>query len=203
MNAMEEFLTVAILAVAGGTGVFEAHQNFKLREENQLLLQQQASLVEQIDQLRHEHEEATNKLALLAYEVRGKSTLLPEDEQLRELQRLRGAVELARRRLDEANKQATNEQARHQASEQLVALDEGTKLIEKITVRHAMGLLAEQNLGTNATPSLDDLATALKVPETVAQANPFDGLRDDKMQQYWPYFRFKAECEAALKAVGN
>jgi hypothetical protein len=101
------------------------------------------------------------------------------------------------------NKQEADDRALHQASEQLVALEAGTKLIEKITVCDAIGLLGAQYLGTNATPSLDDLVTALKVPEAVAQADPFDGLRDEKMQQYWPYFRFKAECKAALKAVGN
>ena len=200
MTAMQKkILSVAILAVAGGTGLFEALQNWTLGGRNQLLLQQQASLVEHIHQLRHEREEATNKLALLAYE----STLPSADEQLRELHRLRDAVELLRTQLDEGNQQAANEQARHQASEQLVALEAGTKLIEKITVCDAIGLLGGQNLGTNVTPSLDDLASALKVPGTVAQANPFEGLRDEKMQQYWPYFRFKAECKAALKAVGN
>jgi hypothetical protein len=149
--------------------------------------------------LRHEREQATNKLALLAYE----STLPSADEQLRELDRLRDSVELLRSQLDEGKQQTANEQARHQASEQLVALEAGTKLIEKITVSDAIGLLEGQNLGTNATQSLDDLVTALKVPDTVAQADPFEGLRDEKMQQYWPYFRFKAECKGALKAVGN
>jgi hypothetical protein len=100
MTAMQKILTVAILAVAGGTGLFEVLQNWSLGGRNQLLLKQQASLVEQIDQLRHEHQEATNKLALLDYEPRVKSTLPSADEQLRELHRLRDAVELLISQLD-------------------------------------------------------------------------------------------------------
>lgn len=203
MSAMQRMLTAAILAVAGGTGWFEAHQNWRLREQGQLLMQQQAPLVEQIQQLRHEREEATNKLALLAQELRVKSTQASADEPLREVHRLRDTVEVLRSQLDEANKQVSNEQARHEAAEQLVALEAGTGLIEKMAAHEAIELLGGQDPGANATPSLDDLASLLHVPGTLAKVNPETGLRDEKMKQYWPYLRFKAECQAVLQAVGK
>jgi hypothetical protein len=54
-----------------------------------------------------------------------------------------------------------------------------------------------------AKQNIEILTSALDVPETVAQADPLEGLHDEGMHQYWPYFRFKAECEALLQSLAG
>ena len=88
MTTLQKTIITATLASAVGTGIFEAHQAAQLREQNQMLQQQQAPLAQQIRQLQQEQNDAKNQLA----------ALLAENEQLKlgqnriELLRLRGEV---------------------------------------------------------------------------------------------------------------
>ncbi|NOS70189.1 MAG: sigma-70 family RNA polymerase sigma factor [Verrucomicrobia bacterium] len=68
MTTLQKTLITAGLAVAVGAGIYEAHQASKLREQVQTLQQQQAPIAEQIEQLQHERDDATTRLAALREE---------------------------------------------------------------------------------------------------------------------------------------
>ena len=65
MTALQKTIIGATLAAAVGTGIYEAHQASKLRDQNQTLQQQQAPLAEQIQQLQRERDDGTRLLAAL------------------------------------------------------------------------------------------------------------------------------------------
>ena len=79
-------LIAAALAVAVGTGIFEARQISRLRSEVRTLQQQHATVVEENGQLLREREQAANRLAALADDM-AKTKAVPT-----ELLRLRGEV---------------------------------------------------------------------------------------------------------------
>ena len=86
MTTLQKTLITATLAVLAGAGIYEARQAAQLRERNQSLQQQQAPLAGQIQQLQHERDDATNRLAVLRDELaKGKSNDL-------ELAKLRNEV---------------------------------------------------------------------------------------------------------------
>jgi RNA polymerase sigma factor (sigma-70 family) len=88
MTTFQKTLVTTALAATVGAGIFEVHQNSRLREQNQMLQQQQSLWSEQIRQLQRERDDATNQLG----------SLIVENEQLRshsnenELLKLRGEV---------------------------------------------------------------------------------------------------------------
>ena len=88
MTTLQNTLIITTLAVVTGAGIYEAHQASQLRDQVQTFQQQQALLAEQIRQLQHKFDEATNQVA----------GLLAENEQLQsspneiELLRLRDEV---------------------------------------------------------------------------------------------------------------
>ena len=88
MTTLQKAIIGTALVAAVGTGVFEAHQNSKLRDEIQTLQQQQASQAEQLQQLRRERDEATNQLAGLL----GENEQLKSNQNTTELLKLRGEV---------------------------------------------------------------------------------------------------------------
>jgi len=109
MTILQKAIIGAALAVAVGTGIYEARHNSKLRDQVKVLQQQQTPLPEQIQQLQRERENATNRLASLADEVaRNQKDNL-------ELLRLRGMVGVARRAIGEAEQ--LRAQLARQASE--------------------------------------------------------------------------------------
>jgi len=69
MTTLQKTLIATVLAVAAGAGIYEALQARQLREQNQALQQHQAPLAGQLQQLRREHDDATNRLAALADEL--------------------------------------------------------------------------------------------------------------------------------------
>jgi len=98
-------LSAAVLAVACTAGIFQAHHNAQLRDQNRLLQQQRASTLEQLQILQRERDEANSRFALLT--KRQSASNAPEsDQQFRQLLRLRGMVGLLKRQLAEANHQA-------------------------------------------------------------------------------------------------
>jgi RNA polymerase sigma factor (sigma-70 family) len=69
MTTLQKTLITATLAIIAGAGIYEATQTSKLRGQVQMLQQQQSPLADQILQLQHERDGATNQLAALADEL--------------------------------------------------------------------------------------------------------------------------------------
>jgi RNA polymerase sigma factor (sigma-70 family) len=63
MTALQKTLITATLTLAVGTGIYQARQTSRLRDQVQTLRQQQAPLAEQIQQLEQERDEAVKRLA--------------------------------------------------------------------------------------------------------------------------------------------
>jgi RNA polymerase sigma factor (sigma-70 family) len=102
MTALQKTIIGAALAAAVGTGIFEAHQNSKLQNQNQALQQQQAPLTEQIRQLQSALNDATNQLAGLLAE----NAQLESNSNATELLKLRGEVGVLRQQNAELGEQA-------------------------------------------------------------------------------------------------
>jgi RNA polymerase sigma factor (sigma-70 family) len=69
MTALQKSLIAAAIAILAGAGIYGAHTAGRLREENQALQAEQAPLAQQIQELRHERDAATNRLAALTSEL--------------------------------------------------------------------------------------------------------------------------------------
>ena len=66
MTLLQRALITATLVAAVGTGIYEARQASRLRQENQTLRQQQASLTEQLQQLQGERGDEMRRLRVLS-----------------------------------------------------------------------------------------------------------------------------------------
>ena len=95
MTALQKTLVTATVVVLAGAGVYEARQASRWRDQVNILAQQQAPLVEQIQRLQRERDEATNQAAALLEEKQR----LPDNTA--ELLRLRGMAGVARRAIGE------------------------------------------------------------------------------------------------------
>ena len=106
MTTLQKTIIGATLAVAVGTGIYEARQASRLHDKVQAMQQQQAPLTAQILQLQRERDDATNSLALLGEEIerlkrnslellrlRGDNARLRSD--LAELERQKSAMAVA------------------------------------------------------------------------------------------------------------
>jgi RNA polymerase sigma factor (sigma-70 family) len=71
MTTLQKSIIGATLAVAVGTGIYEAHQASDSRSQLQTLQQQQGPLAEQIEQLTRERDAAASKLAALQNDLAG------------------------------------------------------------------------------------------------------------------------------------
>jgi RNA polymerase sigma factor (sigma-70 family) len=106
MTTLQKSLIGATLAVAVGTGIYEARQASVSRSQLQTLQQQQGPLVEQIDQLTRDRDSAASELAALQNDL---ARVQSDNERLR-----RDAADLARLR-GEVNRLRTVEQQTAQA----------------------------------------------------------------------------------------
>jgi len=93
MTTLQKSLIGATLAVAVGTGIYEARQASVSRSQLQTLQQQQEPIAEQIDQLARDRDAAARKLAALQTDL---SRLQSDNDRLRrdaaEVAKLRGEV---------------------------------------------------------------------------------------------------------------
>ncbi len=110
MTALQKTTVTATIAVLAGAGIYEAHQASKLRNQVQILQQQQALLTEQIEQLQSERDNATNQVERLAEEM------AKAKNNSSELLRLRGEITVLRQQLLAKNT-PPSEQASEKASE--------------------------------------------------------------------------------------
>jgi RNA polymerase sigma factor (sigma-70 family) len=92
MTTLQKVLAAAALVVVAGTGIYEARQVTRLRDQVQTLRQQQAPFTDQIAQLRSDNESLSNQL------TRANRSPSLSSERLRELLRLRGEVGALRQR---------------------------------------------------------------------------------------------------------
>ncbi len=95
MTTLQKTIVAAIVAVLAGAGIYEARQAANARAEAQTLQQQQAPLVQQVQELQGERDAATNRLASLAESI---ATLNTNNS---DLLRLRGELALLKRRSTE------------------------------------------------------------------------------------------------------
>ena len=99
MTTLQKTIVTATIAVLAGAGIYEARHAALLRDQVQTLQQQQAPLIEQIQQLQRERDNATNRVAgLLAETSRLKSNPNQAD-----LLKLRGEVTRLRNDAEQAN----------------------------------------------------------------------------------------------------
>lgn len=104
MTTLQKAIIGVTLAVAVGTGIYEARQNSELRDQNESLQQQTAQLKTEIESL-------SKRLATVGNTQSPSAKSLP-DEQYNELLRLRGMAGVARRAIGET------EQLRAQLAQQ-------------------------------------------------------------------------------------
>jgi RNA polymerase sigma factor (sigma-70 family) len=88
MTTLQKTIVTATLVIVAGAGIFEAHQAVQLREQNQILQQQQTPLAGQIRQLQSALNDATNQLAGLLAE----NAQLKSHSNENELLKLRGKI---------------------------------------------------------------------------------------------------------------
>src|SRR6185437_12441594 len=69
MTIMQKTFITFVIVASVGTGIYEARQASQMREHNQLLHQQQASINDQLQQLQHKHDDSTKRLAALQNEI--------------------------------------------------------------------------------------------------------------------------------------
>jgi hypothetical protein len=106
MTTIQKALITTTLAVVAGAGIYEARQASTLRSQNQTFQQQQATLTEQIAQLKSDNEGLSNRVA--------QASRLPSlsSERLRELLKLRGEVGALRRQQRELEQAAVAAQSK-------------------------------------------------------------------------------------------
>jgi len=141
MTTLQKTIITATLAVAAGTGIYEAHQNFKLLNQIQTLQQAQAPLAEQIRQLQTSFAAATNRLAnFLAENAR-----LNANPQQIELLKLRGEVTVLRNELVKkmAASQASNHDSVSDVEEPYIR---HAKLLTQYFEQHPNARIPEMNL---------------------------------------------------------
>ena len=100
MTTLQKIIVGAALAAAIGTGIYEARQALQLRQQNLALQQQQAPLAGQLQQLRRERDDATNRLAALTDEL-ARTKKIPT-----EVLKLRGEVGVLRQEKAAADSQS-------------------------------------------------------------------------------------------------
>ena len=88
MRMLTKALVGAAVAAALGVGVFEACRHGELSQEIRMLQRQQMLLAEEVQQLKHERDDARSQLEALLAE----NELLKTSQGWTELQKLRGAV---------------------------------------------------------------------------------------------------------------
>jgi RNA polymerase sigma factor (sigma-70 family) len=100
MTTLQKTIVAVTVATLAGTGIYEARQASRLREQNQALAQQQAPLIEQLQHLQTSPDDGANGLA----------SLREENAQLKsnqtELLKLRGEVDGLRQQASDAEKRA-------------------------------------------------------------------------------------------------
>jgi RNA polymerase sigma factor (sigma-70 family) len=147
MTLLQKTVVTAALAIVAGVAIYQAHQASQLREQNQALQQQLAPLADQLQQLQHERDQASNRLAGMSEEL-ALAKKNPSD-----VLKLRGEVTTLRKEKSESEGQS--------AVSKLTA-DPATRKSLRETQKMGMtaiyaDLAKRLNLTTEQTGQLNDL----------------------------------------------
>jgi tetratricopeptide (TPR) repeat protein len=146
MTTLQKTIVATTVVVLMGAGIYEARQAANARAEVQLLQHQQAPLTEQIQQMRREHDDLTNRLAVLSDANRRQNPTA-------ELLKLRSQTGMLRQQLaDSSNAKPQSEQP---------PLSSAKEYCERAT-RHHMNHEYEAEL--------DDLNKAIAMDPNLAEA---------------------------------
>ena len=202
MTTLQKTLIAAALAVIAGAAIYEARLAWQLREQNQALQQQQALLAGQLQQLRRERDDATNRLAALADE------LASAKKNPSEVLKLRGEVGALRQEKAAADSQSavskltanpeTRKAMREQQKMGMSAIYSGLAKRLKLTPEQTgqfNDLLADHVMDKVdlITQALQDHKSQLEVRQIFSTADAaFQGkvqalLGDDALTQYQDY----------------
>jgi RNA polymerase sigma factor (sigma-70 family) len=118
MTTLHKAVIFTVFAATVGTAIYQARQAANARADVQTLQQQQAPLTEQIQQLRGERDDATNRLVSLAHEKDSNTELL----------RLRGEVTRLRTEAQERARLKTEDAGKAAKS----GVEEAESLIERV-----------------------------------------------------------------------
>jgi len=86
MTTLQKIVITTTIAALAGVGFYENRQAARLREQNQMLQQQQSATASQLQRLQREHDDATNRISQLA------SELAAAQKRPEEVLKLRGQV---------------------------------------------------------------------------------------------------------------
>lgn len=156
MTTLQKTVITATVTMLAGAAIYEARQAAKLRDEVHTLRQQQAPLVEQIQQLQGEGEDGARKMV----------SLREENETLNrtsgELVRLRGQVGILRSQLDELELLRNQNAQLGQAHQTETSANEGSappRPVAKILVTHIKQPqeVSEEQIRTNISIKTGDI----------------------------------------------
>ncbi len=102
MTTLQKALVAASLSILAGVGIYEARQTSKLHDQLRAVQQQNAPLVEQLQQLQRERDAATNQLSSLDKQL----AQLKSEQRQAELLKLRGQVGTLRQQLNASQSNA-------------------------------------------------------------------------------------------------
>jgi RNA polymerase sigma factor (sigma-70 family) len=191
MTALQKTLITTAIVVTATTGIYEARQASRLRDQVQTLQQRQEPLTAQIQQLQRERDEAANRLTMLAGEMaEAKNTST-------ELLKLRGQVT----RLEQDSK----ELARLKANDTNAAANKypGPRW-KGFLEQEALDTLARLKRITTLTPDQEQTIRDLLLKQadlhTQAMQEEFDNTQtqESKNQFSQSYSNLNAQMEALL-----
>jgi RNA polymerase sigma factor (sigma-70 family) len=132
MTTIYKTLITATLAVVGGAGIYEAHQNSQLRDQVQTLQQQQGPLAEQVSQLKAENKQLSDLLA----QAKDQKSL--SEAQFNELLKLRGQTGQTRTALLELAKMKSAGQSGSMPAYFTNAMAQGVAISERFKKKAAL-----------------------------------------------------------------
>jgi RNA polymerase sigma factor (sigma-70 family) len=180
MATIQKIAVTAALIVSVGVGIYEAKEAAKARAEVQTLQHLQAPLVEQIQQLQRDRNEATNHLAILAEE----NTKTKSNDN--ELLKLRGEVGLLRQQANELEKAQADSLANSRAATAVIGkwLDTDSARADLST-----GTIVYAKMHNNQLPSsFADLKESLPAdsPSRFIDADKFEFMINTPMNREAP-----------------
>ena len=166
MTTIQKALVTAALVATVGAGVFEAHQNSQLRQQNQALQQQQTPLIEQLAQLKTEDERLSNLVA----QAKDQKSL--SDAQFNELLKLRGQAGQSRTAVQELAKlrTATAQQAAPMTAFLTNAMTQGVAVSEKFKKNAALAKLARMKEQLHLTDDQEQAISDVMIKDIEASS---------------------------------
>jgi RNA polymerase sigma factor (sigma-70 family) len=196
MTTLQKTIVTAALVATVGAGVFEAHQNSQLRQQNQTLQLQQTPLTEQLAQLKTEDERLSNLVA----QAKDQKSL--SEAQFNELLKLRGQAGQSRTAVQELAKLRTStaQQAATTPAYLTNVMAQGVAMSEKFKKKAALAKLAHMKQQLHLTDDQEQAISATMMKDIEASSQ-------EALKQTMAAFSGKPpapeEIQAALQAPAN